>query len=90
MRPELAPYVKLARMFVAGDVSGLGFEQTFLAAYKTDPTRWTEPEFENMERLFYATDAFVADEALLDPSDLDEAQLQAAATAFLKAVEATE
>lgn len=75
MRPELTPYIELMYRFCERKITASEFEEKFLTLYKNDPTNWSSVEFQALEEVFGAVDAFCADDELRDEDDLDEEQL---------------
>lgn len=82
---QLAPYLDLLSAFVERDLPAVEFERRYLDLYLNDPTEWTEPEFQALDGLFGAVDAYESDPQLLPQviGGIDEASLRTRAAATL-------
>lgn len=87
MNPKLRPYVRLIDAFCRHEIGGAEFERQYLLLFKTDDTDWANDEFEVLDGLFAAVDAFCADPSLREDGDLDENQLQDACKGALLKLE---
>jgi hypothetical protein len=86
VNPKLERYADLLSRFT-GDQLGAGdFEKQFLTLYKNDASRWSDAEFDVLDSLFAAVDAYTPDPSLRDEGDLDENQLRDAARRALAAL----
>lgn len=85
---QLAPYLELLSAFVERDLPAVEFEWQFIDRYLNDPTEWTEPEFQALDTLFGAVDAFESDPQLLPQviGGIDEARLRDRAASALQAL----
>lgn len=75
---RLNPYMNLLQCFGQKEITAVEFEKKYLELYKNDPTDWSEGEFEILDGLFGAVDAFCSDPDLREEDDLDEVQLRGA------------
>lgn len=75
MKPELVPYIELLRNFGQHNISSTEFENKYLNLYKGDATDWPPAEFEILDELFGAVDAFCSSPELREENDIDESQL---------------
>ena len=76
MNSNLRPYVTLLETFCNHEMEAAEFEKQYLSAFKADESDWADDEFEVLDELFAAVDAFCADSELRDDEDLDEDQLR--------------
>lgn len=78
-KDKLDPYVQLMKSFVENEIDANEFERRYLSMFKSDTNSWTEAEYESLNNLFAALDAFCAKPELRDEHDIDEEQLREAA-----------
>jgi len=76
----------LIESFVEGRISAAEFERRYMLEFQArDDGTWREEEYQLLNGLFGAVDAFCADPRLRDPrQDLDETGLRAAARRVLE------
>jgi len=90
LSPFILPLIPIIEEFLSGTIDSLTFERRFLDSFlECGQELWPDAEYEILQELFWAVDAFVADPDLRDsPEDLDEDQLRAEATRALQALRA--
>lgn len=86
MQHDLAEYQDLIDRFVGCRLGVAGFESGYLRMFKEDSTMWPATEYEILNDLFSAVDAYCDDPALRQPISLDEEQLRAEAQKALRAL----
>jgi hypothetical protein len=84
------PLIALIEAFLGGAMDVRTFERRYLETdYICGHETWPDAEYEVLQELFWAVDAFVADPELRDsPEDLDEDQLRAEAARAIAALRA--
>lgn len=80
---SLQRYVGLMHAFLTTEVSALDFERHYLDLFGDEEVLHPEATFQALNDVFFAVDAFCADQALRDIDDLDEDQLRARVRAAL-------
>jgi len=85
---DLAEYQDIINRFVSGRLGVAEFETGYLRMFKEDSTLWPDAEYEILNDLFGAVDAYCEDPALRQPFSLDEEQLRAEARDALRALAA--
>ena len=86
MQHDLAEYQDLISRFVSGRFGVAEFETGYLRMFKEDSTIWPDAEYEILNDLFSAVDAYCENPALRQPISLDEEQLRAEARDALRAL----
>lgn len=76
MNPNLGSYETLIEEFSQRKIDAAEFEERYLSLFKADSTDWKDDEFEILDGLFGAVDAFCPDPNLREEEDLDENQLR--------------
>lgn len=77
MDASIQKYANLIERFTRGSMDAAKFEAEYLRTFKNEAEQLPEPVFEVLDALFADVDAFCADPALRDASDLDEDGLRA-------------
>lgn len=86
--PTVAPYAVLLRLFVDDRISPDELEVVFLRLYKADPTAWSDPIFDVLDRFFAEVDDYCPDPALRDGvHDLDGDELRRRAQIALECLQ---
>ncbi len=85
MTSSTLPYQQLVESFVAGKLSAVQFEATYLRLFKHDTSRSKEV-YPILSNLFWAVEDFCIYPELRDEGDLDEIQLLQAAEVALEAL----
>lgn len=82
---RLRPYIELVATYVEGGISAEEFDKRFSEQYLNDDTRWSEEEFDVLDRLFADTDSFDPDPAVRAELEytIDETELHACASQAL-------
>lgn len=90
LSPAILPLITVIEAFLSGAIDAQTFERCYLDSdYICGHEPWTEAEYQILQELFWAVDAFVADPELRDsPEDLNEDQLHTAATRALQTLRA--
>lgn len=83
MTSSTLPYQQLVESFVAGKLSAVQFEATYLRLFKHDTSRSKEV-YPILSNLFWAVEDFCIYPELRDENDLDENQLLQAAKVALE------
>lgn len=78
----LAPYVRLAELFVSGQIDALRFDSRFWENFRSQQ-EMPDADFAILNELFYVVEDFVPDINARDPGDVTEPELLAAARTFL-------
>ena len=77
-------YILLISQFVAGEITGLEFEDIFLKMFKSESNTLPEYAYDALNNLFLDVDAYCGDPDLRDDEDLDDEMLEASAKETLK------
>ena len=72
-------YLQVINLFLSGGMKTADFERRYLQMFKDDSTIRPDEEYEVLNALFSAVDAYCGDAALRDAYSLDEQQLRAEA-----------
>ncbi|MFZ3572988.1 colicin immunity domain-containing protein [Streptomyces sp. BH097] len=80
----LAPYVRLAELFVSRRINAPQFDSRFWELFSS-LQEISDTDFAVLNELFYVVEDFVPDVDARDPGDVTEPELLAAARAFLDA-----
>jgi hypothetical protein len=75
-RYAIQEYLNLLEALLSGECSAPDFENAYLRMFKSDTTRRPQKVFDVLDGLFADVDAYVADPALREDDDLDEAGLR--------------
>ena len=86
VRHNLVEYQDIINRFVSGRLGVSEFEMRYLRMFKEDSTLWPSAEYEILNGLFSAVDAYCENPDLRQPFSLDEEQLRAEAQAALRAL----
>ncbi|MFJ9082449.1 MULTISPECIES: colicin immunity domain-containing protein [unclassified Streptomyces] len=66
----LAPYVRLAEHFVAGQIGALQFDSRFWEEFHRSPQRISDADFAVLNELFYVVEEFVPVVDAREPGDV--------------------
>lgn len=83
---DLAEYQDLINRFVDGRLGVAEFEAGYLRMFKEDSTIWPNAEYDILNDLFSAVDAYCEDPALRQPCSLDEEQLRREAEGAMRSL----
>lgn len=86
MQHDLAEYQDLINRFVGGRLGVAEFETIYLRMFKEDSTKRPEAEYEILNDLFSAVDAYCGNPAFRQPFSLNEEQLRAEAQSASRAL----
>ncbi len=81
---DMRPYRTLLQEFVQGRLSSEDFSLAFLRYYKSDDALHSPQQARLLDSLFADIDAFVPEDWLRDPDDLDESDLRERAAVTLQ------
>lgn len=77
-------YILLITQFVAGDVTEVQFETSYLRMFKSESMVLSEESYDVLNELFICVDAYCSDPHLRDEEDLDDLELLESAKEALK------
>ena len=86
MQHGLAEYQDYINRFVSGRLGVDEFETGYLRMFKEDSTIWPDAEYQILNDLFSAVDAYCENPALRQPFSLNEEQLRMEAQRALRAL----